>query len=93
MNRTDSHISKMNSIRAVLSALAFNIVQSMKCLVLLSTKSYKQINTLRLQLFRIPAKIIQHARSKFIQLSRFNIYDRLFWKVLKKIIFPREKSV
>lgn len=85
MNKTDSHSFKVNSIRATLSALAFNIIQSMKCLALPATESCKQINTLRLQLFRIPAKIVQHARSKFIQLSRFNVYDRLFWRVLKRI--------
>ncbi|QCX24688.1 hypothetical protein FG051_05990 [Companilactobacillus futsaii] len=56
-----------------------------KCLVLPATESCKQINTLRLQLFRIPAKIIRHSRSKIIQLSRFNVYDRLFWRVLERI--------
>lgn len=85
MNKTDSHSFRVNSIRAVLNALAFNIIQSMKCLALPATESCKQINTLRLQLFRIPAKIVQHSRSKIIQLSRFNVYDRLFWKVLKRI--------
>jgi len=85
MDKTDSHSFKVNSIRAILSALAFNIIQSMKRLALPATESCEQINTLRLQLFRIPAKIVQHARSKIIQLSRFNVYDRLFWRVLKRI--------
>ncbi|WP_083488945.1 transposase [Companilactobacillus kimchiensis] len=79
------HGFRVNSIRATLSALAFNIVQIMQCLALPATESCKQINTLRLQLFRITAKIVRHSRSKIIQLSRFNVYNRLFWKVLKRI--------
>ncbi|WP_195701243.1 IS1380 family transposase [Companilactobacillus futsaii] len=85
MNKTDSHSFRVNTVRTILSSLAFNIVQSMKCLALPATESCKQINTLRLQLFRIPAKIIRHSRSKIIQLSRFNVYDRLFWRVLERI--------
>lgn len=85
MNKKDSHSFQVNSFRAMLSVLAFNIVQSMKCIILPATESCKQINTLRLKLFRIPAKIIQHVRSKIIQLSRFNVYDRPSWRVLKRI--------
>jgi len=85
MNKTDSPDFQTNSIRIMLSALAFNIIQSMKCLVFPATESCRQINTLRLRLFRIPAKIIRHSRSNIIQLSRFNVYDSLFWKVLNQV--------
>lgn len=85
MNKTDSHSFQINSVRMMLSALAFNIIQSMKRMVLPTTESCRQINTLRIRLFRIPAKIIQHARSKIIQLSKYNVYDSLFWNVLDQI--------
>jgi len=85
MNKTDSSSFQINSIRMILSALAFNIIQSMKCLVLPATESCQQISTLRLKLFRLPAKIINHARNQIIQLSKHNVYDSLFWKVLNQV--------
>ena len=85
LNKADSHKFTTNAIRMLLSAVAYNIVQSMKCLVLPATESCQQIGTLRFKLFRIPAKIISHAREKIIQLSSNNVFDRLFWQVFRRV--------
>lgn len=56
--------------------LAYNIIKSMKCLVL----PVNQYITLH-----IPAQIITHACSYTVQLSYHNVFDRLFWQVPHRI--------
>lgn len=85
LDKTDSHKFRTNAIRMLLSAVAYNIVQSMKCLVLPATESCQLIGTLRFKLFRVPAQIVRHAHNIIIKLSSTNVFDNLFWQVLHRI--------
>ena len=69
----------------LISAIAYSVVQILKQLALPVGEANDGVIALRFKLFHIPAKIIHHARKIIVQLSKANVFDRLFWQVLHRI--------
>lgn len=88
-DKTDSSSFQANHFRMLLSSVAYNIIQLMKHLVFPETE---RISTIRFRFFRVAAKIVSHARKIQIQLSSSNVFQEIFWKILKNIhrikLFP-----
>jgi len=85
LDKTDSHSYLTNAIHMLISAIAYNVVQILKQLALPAGEANNGVMALRFKLFHVPAKIIHHARKTIVQLSKANVFDRLFWQVLHRI--------
>ncbi|NVS16776.1 IS1380 family transposase [Listeria monocytogenes] len=84
-DKTDSPSFVANSERMMVSVLAYNIINAMKLMTFPKECRSWQINTIRLNLLRIAAKVTTHARKIRVQLTSSNVYDSIFWLIFKNI--------
>ena len=84
-DKSDSQAFIENAGRMMVSSLAYNIITALKNVYLTGSLKRAKINKLRLYLFKVAGKIINHARQTIIQLSTVHVYQKHFNKTIKKI--------
>lgn len=83
-DKTDSTSFIRNTARALMSGIAYNLVQLFKQLMV-SEQLRITIATLRFALFHIAGKITNHAHHLVIHLASNHVYKTWFWRILDRI--------
>lgn len=84
-DKTDSPSFVENHARMIVSLLAYNLVNFMRTLCFTTeTKGY-QVSTIRLFLFKIAGKMVHSGRRKYLKLSSYHVYQKLFYHILQNI--------
>lgn len=83
-DKTDSSSFICNTARALISGVAYNLMQLFKQ-VLMPTDNRITINTLRFKLFHIAGKVVRHAHQIQIRLASNHVYQNWFWQLMEKI--------
>jgi hypothetical protein len=76
---------KANAARLQLSALAYNLVNFLRQLVLPQPVSSWTLTTLREKLIKIGAKVVRHATYVMFQLAEVAVLRSLFARILGRI--------
>lgn len=84
-DKTDSPGFLENHARMMVSLLAYNIVNFMKTICLPAEEATYQVDTLRLRLFKVAAKLVRSGRKLFLRTSTSHVYQNLFYHLLDKI--------
>lgn len=84
-DKTDSHSFTMNAARALISAVAYNIVQLFK-LILIPFDARKTIATLRFELLHVAGKITHHAHRIVLHLASSQVFSGFIGNVLNDIL-------
>ncbi len=78
-DRTSAHKWRPNQFRLLLSAIAYVLIECLRCSYLQGTKLFKaQVDTIRLKLFKIGAVIIKNTRKILFSLSSSCVDRELF---------------
>ena len=80
-DKTDSSKYVSNAARALISGLAYNLIQTFKQLFI-SEDPGITIDTLRLTLFHTAGRITHHARQTIIHFATHYVYARWFWRLI-----------
>ena len=83
--RLSCHRFRANQVRLQLFALAYNLGNFLRRLVLPSRVRHWSLTTLREKLIKIGAKIVHHARCVTFQLAEVAIPRTLFREILRRI--------
>jgi hypothetical protein len=76
---------KANAVRLQLHALAYNLANFLRTLVLPDTMEHWSLTTLREKLVKIGAKVIKHARATTFQMAEVAVPRDLFRSILERI--------
>jgi hypothetical protein len=82
-----------NAIRLQLHALAYNMANFFRTLVLPNEVERWSLTTLREKVVKIGAKVITHARSMVFQMAEVAVPRDLFGRILAMIDEPRPRRV
>jgi len=91
--RLSCHRFIANQVRLQLFALAYNLANFLRRLVLPTSVSHWSLNTLREKLIKIGAKIVRHARYVTFQMAEVAIPRQLFRGILRRIERLRPPAV
>lgn len=84
-DKSDSPSFTANYFRMLAAGIAYQVIQALKNLALPSRLTRARMATLRFKLSHIGAKITKHAHQLQVHLSSTNVFDELYWQVLKRI--------
>ena len=76
---------KANAVRLQLHALAYNLANFLRTLVLPDAMEHWSLTTLREKLVKIGAKVIKHARATTFQMAEVAVPRDLFRSILERI--------
>ena len=91
--RLSCHRFIANQVRLQLFALAYNLANFLRRLVLPKRVRHWSLTTLREKLIKIGAKIVRHARYVTFQLAEVAIPRALFREILRRIEKLKQRSV
>lgn len=84
-DKTDSPSFVENHARMAVSLLAYNIVNFMRTFCFTNETKGFQVSTIRWFLFKIAGKIVRSGRRKYLKLSSYHLYQKLFYRILRNI--------
>ena len=84
---------KANAVRLQLHALAYNLANFFRTLVLPDEVERWSLTTLREKVVKIGAKVITHARDTVFQMAEVAVPRELFARILKLIDDIRPKRI
>ncbi len=83
-DKTDSSTFVRNSARALVSGVAYNLIQLFRALTMADDK-HVTIDTLRFQLFHTAGRVTKHARQTIIHLASNHVHRELFWRLVTSV--------
>jgi Transposase DDE domain group 1 len=83
--RLSCHAFRHNAVRLQLHALAYNLANFMRTLVLPDEVEHWSLTTLREKLVKIGARIVRHGRYVVFQLAEVAVPRPLFAEILRRI--------
>ncbi|NTV38057.1 MAG: hypothetical protein HGA82_02580 [Anaerolineales bacterium] len=92
MERLSCHHLVDNQARLQLFALAYNIGNFLRRLVLPARVKHWTLTTMREKLIKIGAKVLRHAKYVFFQLAEVAVPRKLFAAILERIGGLREAT-
>ena len=90
--RLSCHAFRHNSVRLQLFALAYNLANFLRSLVLPDEVAHWSLTTLRAKLVKIGARIVRHGRYIVFQLAEVAVPRTLFAEILRRIDRLRPRS-
>jgi Transposase DDE domain group 1 len=91
--RLSCHAFRHNAVRLQLFALAYNLANFLRTLVLPEEVEHWSLMTLREKLIKIGARIVRHGRYVVFQLAEVAVPRALFAEILRRIDRLRPKPL
>lgn len=85
IGKTDYHYFKENYARMLINAIAYNVIQVMKQMVMPKDRQSNSISKLRIELFKIAGKLTYHARRIHLKLSSYHVWKNDYFDILDRI--------
>lgn len=81
----NSHSFLVNTVRMMLSLLAYNLTNWLRTLCFPQGQKMMRIDTIRTRLIKVASKLVKSGRSFYFKLSSSFVYQKFFWNVLGQI--------
>lgn len=85
LDHMNSHSFLVNTVKMMLSLLAYNLTNWLRTLCFPQGQKMMQIDTIRTRLIKVASKLVKSGRSYYFKLSTSFVYQKFFWNVLGQI--------